>query len=264
MGGARICRINSRGFLESEIVPHFKGYVYSIAETPDNGYLVGGARRDAVECGSPVEFDENGNITGQRPEKEWNCQSPVYQTFVAKTDAGRNLIWQASLGKEGLRDPVQSIIKADLKTGYVFQTKKDAIRLDENGKYLNAIHFYDLQEAGNESLSRQILRKYFTSPRVNPSDSKTDPPKVVFFDEQGSAVAIQSLRKVSQIISLTDDGGYVSAYISGSSGLNIIRLNPDGTKIMEIPIHGVTISQVVGIVETSDGGYALLCGIDKA
>jgi hypothetical protein len=268
-GRANICRINSKGVVVWHHTIQMNAYAPSIIETPDNGYIVGGGRIDDSEVGSTIQFDEYGNIIGQRPRKDWKMPQPVHQTIVAKIDANGNVTWQTSLGRENLQDPVQMIIDTKQGSGYVVQTKKDVIRLDEDGNYLGVTHFYDLPEADNATLSRQTLKKYIT----NPPEITSDPSEVIFYDEQGSPVGLQSLRNVSHIISPTEDGGYISAGISASSvklhdqvmsnkqdgSLHIVRLNPDGTKAWEIPVYGIMVTQVVGIIQTSDGGYALLC-----
>jgi hypothetical protein len=245
-----ICRINSKGVVVWHHTIQMNAYGLSIIETPDNGYIVGGGRIDDSEAGSIIQFDENGNIIGQRPRKDWKMPQPVHQTIIAKIDAHGNVTWQTSLGRENLQDPVQRIIDTKQGSGYVVQTRKDVIRLDEDGNYLGVTHFYDLPEADNTTFSRQTLKKYIT----DPPDFLVDPSEVIFYDEQGSPVAIQTLRNVSHIISPTEDGGYISA-----GGLHIVKLNPDGTSAWETPVYGISVTDVVGIIQTSDGGYALLC-----
>lgn len=268
-GGANICRINSKGMVVSHYTTQMNAYAHAIIETPNNGYIIGGGRTEDSEAGSIIQFDENGNIIGQRPRKDWKMPQSVYQTIIAKIDANGNVTWQTPLGRENLQDPVQRIIDTKQGSDYVVQTRKDVIRLDKDGNYLGVTHFYHLLEADNATFSRQTLKKYIT----DPPDFLLDPSEVIFYDEQGSPVAIQTLRNVSHIISPTEDGGYISAGISVSSAkvyeqvsgsiqnrsLHIVKLNPDGTNAWETPVYGISVTDVVGIIQTFDGGYAVLC-----
>jgi len=274
-GGSNICRINSEGVVVWNRTTHFNGYIQSLLETSDNGYFVGGGKTDWYEYGYKIVYDEHGNITPQLSEQEKGKKGiPITQTTVARIDADGNVVWQTFLGRENTHDPVRIIVDKKQGTDYVTLTESFSIRFNENGKLLNTSRISFLPEADKATTSRPTLMRY-----IYPLTGAEYPPRVVFFDEQGFAVATLTLSNVSHIISPTDNGGYISAGIVPrkkmqspddypenrsilDERLQIIKLNSDGTRAGETPIPGVIVTGVADIIQTSDGGYALV-GIDQ-
>jgi len=255
-----ICRISPDGKLIGNYPLPINGYVQSIIETTDNGYIVGGARYDRYEAGSAVQYDSTGNLTGQRPEAEWNgSHMSIEQTFIAKVDPQGKIIWQTFLGKEGFRLPVMFLLELPGDGGYVAQTSREAIRLDHNGNYVSVVHLnYEIPEIANGSIRDQSLANLTAS------------PDFVFYNATGVPVARMVLENASDTTSRTRDGGYISAGLAdhGSNkaidgNLRIVRLNPDGTVVWERNVTGILVSSVNEIIQTSEGGYAMIGENDK-
>jgi hypothetical protein len=271
-GGPNICRINSEGAVVWNRTTRFNDTISSIMETPDNGYIVGGSRIDKYKYDRAFDYDESGNLIQLSEMKD--RRDVISQTAVARIDADGNVVWQTFLGSENLHDPVRILVDRKQGTGYIAQTESFSIRFDENGKLLNTSRIALLPEADKATSSRPTLLRY-----IYPLTSTEYPPRVIFYDEQGFAVARLTLPNVSHVISPTDDGGYISAGIGPrkkiqspddypenrsilDERLQIIKVNSDGTRAGEIPIPGVIVTGIGDIIQTSDGGYALV-GIDQ-
>ena len=256
-----LCRINPDGIvLWNRTVP-VNGYVQSIIETDDGGYIVGGGRYDPYEAGSKIQYDDNGNITGQRSEENWTAaHNLAEQTMIAKIDPSGNVTWQTSLGNMGFKDPVWLIIDLHNDQGYVAQTKKDAIRLDKDGHYVSVQHLnYEVPETDNGTINGKPLTDYVSYS-----------PGLVFYNQSGMAIAKLKLNNASTSTSRTSDGGYISAGLADTShnkaidgNLRVIKLRTDGTKEWDRNISGVLVTGVNQIIQTSDGGYVLAGEYDK-
>ncbi len=271
-GGPNICRINSEGVVVWNRTTQFNGSIFSIMETPDNGYFVGGSRIDTYKFNTEFHYDESGNLIQQSEMKD--RREFVSQTTVARIDADGNIVWQTFLGRENLHDPVKIIVDKKQGTGYVAQTEGFSIHFDKNGKLLNKTRISFLPEADKATFSRTNLTRY-----IYPLNGNGYPTLVIFYDDPGYAVATLTLSNVSHVISPTNDGGYISAGTGPrkkiqspddlpenrsilDERLQITTYNSDGTRAREIPIPGVIVTGVVDIIQTSDGGYALV-GIDE-
>jgi hypothetical protein len=225
-----ICRLNSDGVIIWNRSMPVNGYISAIAETPDNGYVVGG-----------------GNNSAEQP-------------VIAKIDPTGNITWQTSLAKEGFKDAVQLIFIPQDGKGYVAQTVKEVIRVDNNGNYTGVTHLgWEVPETDNGTIDGQPLIRYIAYS-----------PGLIFYNQTGMPVAQMTLKNASTIVSRTTDGGYISAGLADSSNfkaidgnLRILKLKPDGTRDWERNVSGVLVTGVNQIIQTSDGGYALIGENDK-
>jgi len=145
--------------------------------------------------------------------------------------------------------------------------------LDLNSTYINATSLETLPEI-TPSAFRDLQWEYKDIPGY------VMPHQVVFFNPEGNAVARQILYNTSSFITQTEDGGYVSAGFPSSSGflspyvvsipgkakegtLHMAKFSPNGSLQWDIAIPNVTANEAVGIIQTSDGGYAILCENNK-
>jgi hypothetical protein len=265
-GGQNICRINADGRVVWNRTTNFNGYIQSLLETSDSGYFVGGGKSDWYEYGYSIVYDEHGNITPQLSEQEKREKGiPITQTVVARLDTNGSVVWQTFLGEKDCKDPAWKLIDLDNNQGYVVRAGEKIIRLDKDGKYSGVIWVDDLPEFDKESPRGQNLTQNLAYP--------TD---YVFYNSRGEAVAKQTLKNISTFAVRTNEGGYLAAGFSGRFGLlqgvmerakdgnlHVVKLKPDGSKDWDIAVNGVLVNNVGQIIQTSDGGYALLCGNDK-
>lgn len=145
--------------------------------------------------------------------------------------------------------------------------------MDLNSTYINATSLETLPEI-TPSAFRDLQWEYKDIPGY------VMPHQVVFFNPEGNAVARQILYNTSSFITQTEDGGYVSAGFPSSSGflspyvvsipgkakegtLHMAKFSPNGSLQWDIAIPNVTANEAVGIIQTSDGGYAILCENNK-
>jgi hypothetical protein len=265
-GGTNICRINPDGIIVWNHTTQLNSTISSIMETPENGYLIGGTRMDKFKFNTGFHYDESGNLIQEYEIKD--RKEFASQTSVGKIDTEGNIVWQTFLGNENFHDPAQIIFNKTQGTDYIIQTESAVIRLDQNGKFLNATTIDSIPEADNATFSRPSLMKHLNYPW-----NSDLPPRVIFYDKQGFAVAKLTFQNSSRVISPADDGGYLSAFIADRKNpdnpdvtntkpderLHIIRMNPDGSKARDILVNGIVVTDVKGIIRTSDGGYALVC-----
>ena len=267
--GSDIFRIDAGGTIVRNITTKQDGDTSSILETPDNGYIVGGVKDDIFENGSEIVYDERGKFIGQRPANEMTGrQMPFRQTTVARLDAKGNVIWQTYLGREGSRDPARMIVHLDDNQGYMVLAGEKIIRLDEDGIYmritdLDAVPEYDTLSSAQKNLTPSI----------------TYLPYFIFYNSQGMAVAKQTLKRLNVTIAgSTNDGGYIAAGFPGTTRLlwdqpirergqngtlHVVKLRSDGSIDRDTAVQDPVVNSVSQIMQTSDGGYVLVCGNDK-
>jgi hypothetical protein len=93
------------------------------------------------------------------------------------------------------------------------------------------------------------------------------------------AVAKQTLKRLNVTIAgSTNDGGYIAAGFPGTTRLlwdapvrergqegtlHIVKLRMDGSIDWDRAVQGPVVNSVSQIMQTSDGGYVLVCGNDK-
>jgi hypothetical protein len=216
-----------------------------------NGEIITGAGNDSCRFNSDGEPISNGTIS--------HSGGISYQ----------------SLKEHGFTDAPTSVIELKNNRGYIVVVRNQSFRpfsvlLDLNSTFINATPLETLPEISPSAFRdlpweyKDILRNWI-------------PYQVVFFNREGSAVARQILYNTSSITTQTDDGGYFSAGFKDSSqflspythskaregNLHLTKLFPNGTLQWDTAIPNVTINEAVGIIQTSDGGYAILCENDK-
>ncbi len=244
-----------------------------------------------------IKFSRDGNFLWNRSTYELNCDSgPLANNPNGEiiTGAGNDScrfdsdgelisngtisvggISYQSLREHGFTSAPTSVIELKNKRGYIVVVQNQSYRpysvlFDLNSTFINAIPLETLPEISPSAFRdlsweyKDILRNWV-------------PYQVVFFNREGIAVARQILYSTSSIITQTDDGGYLSAGFKDSSqflspythskategNFHITKLFPNGTLQWDMSIPNVTINKAVGIIQTSDGGYAILCENDK-
>ena len=180
-----------------------------------------------------------------------------------------------SLREHGFTDAPASVIELKNNRGYIVVVRNQSYRpfsvlLDSNSTFIHATSLETLPEISPSAFRdlpwdyKDILRNWV-------------PYQVVFFNREGNAVARQILYNTSSITTQTDDGSYISAGFIDSSqflspythskategNLHLTKLFPNGTLQWDTVIPNVTANEAVGITQTSDGGYAILCEDDK-
>jgi len=245
-----------------------------------------------------IKFSRDGNFVWNRSTYELNCDSGTLANnpngeiiTVSGNDSCRfnsdgelilnetirhiDGISYHSLREHGFTDAPTSVIELKNNQGYIVVVRNQSyhpfsVRLGLNSTFINATPLETLPEI-SPSAFRDLPWKYKVIPGY------VMPHKVVFFNLEGNAVARQILYNTSWFITQTEDGGYVSAGFIDSSqfllpythskategNLHLTKLFPNGTLQWDTAIPNVTINEAVGIIQTSDGGYAILGENDK-
>lgn len=244
-----------------------------------------------------IKFSRDGNFLWNRSTYELNCD---YGTLTNNpngeiiTVAGNDFcrfnsdgelisnetishiggISYHSLREYGFTNAPTSVIELKNKRGYIVVVQNQSyhpfsVFLDLNSTFINATPLETLPEISPSAVI-DLQWEYKDIPHNLPY-------QVVFFDREGNAVARQILYNTSSITTQTDDGGYISAGFMDSSqflspythskategNLHLTKLFPNGTLQWDTTIPNVTINEAVGIIQTSDGGYAILCENNK-
>jgi hypothetical protein len=263
-GGVNICRINSDGSVVWNRSTELNGFGQTLLESSD-GYVIGGGQTDWHKSGTEIRYDKHGNLTPRLSEQDKRKNGiPVTQATVARLDAEGNLLWQTFLGQYDVREPVRMIVHLENNRGYIACTAHHVIRLDEGGKYISRILIDTLPAYDNG-----------TSAGQNQTYSVSCPSDFVFYDSQGEAVTKKTISNVTVVIR-TEGGGFFAAGFPGPTqlsgeiaeraqdgNLHVVKFKSDGTKDQETSVQGVLVNSVGQIIQTSDGGYAILGGNDK-
>jgi hypothetical protein len=229
-----VCRINTDGDIVSNHPISISGFIKSIAETTDNGYVVGGA-----------QYIGKGDRT---------------ETMIAKIDKNGSVTWQTFLGKYDYKDPVELVFQLPDDQGYVAQTNRDVIRLDRDGNFVSVQHLnYEVPESDNGTINGESLTRYLTYS-----------PGTIFYNQSGFAVAKLILHNAIGSTSRTSDNGYISADVRNSqsykitdNNLHVVKLHQDGTIEWDRNVSGILINGVSQIIQTSEGGYIVVGEYDK-
>lgn len=217
------------------------------------------------------------------------CTAPyelVSQAVAVKLDSRGNVSWQRSYGAEGL-ESAWSVIEASPDRGYLLSGFGKIP--ERNGSIAN--HIYAVQLASNGT-ALQVTRldriEYFRPAQMRSiSDGYAilfvnttlkdgyyhHEPVEVHLDRNGHMMTMQPL-DAGYIIAWTRDGGYFSAGfpVTGGSSeysesiygqarsdrLHAMKLNPDGSRAWDRTIPDVVVNHVRKVIQTSDGGYAIL------
>ena len=240
-----LCRVDSGGTVVWEHTPDFYAVtgpdqepvgtvdITSLIGTDDGGYLVGGASRQTVAS----RLDRAGNVT-------W---ATVLDDTVPP-------IW---------------IFEPGVGRGYLVQTSKDLIMLDNSGNITGSVW---LKDPANLSASSEV--------KTIEGTFNVSFPYALMHDARGVTVAfrpLQNQQNASTAVIGTADGGYVSAgfrtdqglFQTGimhkvqEGGLHVVKLHPDGTVEWDVVVPNVSANIVNQVIQTSDGGFAILCENEK-
>jgi hypothetical protein len=273
-----------------------------IISTSDGGFVISarlyGMDHQQGRYPYLIKFSHDGNFVWNRSTYELNCDygtltnNPNGEIItVAGNDSCRfnsdgelisnetiihvGGISYHSLREYGFTNAPTSVIELKNKRGYIVVVQNQSYRpysvlLDLNKSFINATPLETLPDI-TPSAFRDLQWEYKDIPGY------AMPHNVVFFNPEGDAVARQILYNTSSFITQTEDGGYVSAGFPSSSGflspythskategnLHLTKLFPNGTLQWDMVIPNITANEAVGITQTSDGGYAILCEDDK-
>lgn len=266
VGGKDVCWFSPQGDLKLNrtILP----LVWTmVTETSDGGYVISGHQEEMVPYTKEEFLAEGRSITAwtelcgnKTPPENPVCAGKhlVIHTLVAKLDQSGNVLWQESLRRYGFSSSPTAVIELRQGPGYVLLVKSASymyysVRLDRNGTFIDATPLDSLAFLTNRTAVEKDW-KYSAIPYYS--------NEVVLFNEQGNALAVLILNNASEIISHTDDGGYISAG-GTTGGLSAIKFHPDGSVDWTKRLLIGTVGKVRSITQTSDGGYAVICENDK-
>ena len=256
-GSDTICRFNQDGDLiwNRSIDTH---EIISLIPTADHGFAIAGSQLD----------------------------HPL-QATVLKLDSDGNVIWQQSYGNKNL-EKAELIIEFPERQEYVvFATEKPSenkyprifsVRLDREGTIVN---FTAFDQAGSTTYLRSVPTLVQTGTEnfmIIYADSKNrnDPwyPMAVVLNRSGFISSHLALMNLSTNSIQTRNGGSLSAKFSfKDNGTYILASKKDQYGIQEWEETSITpfprsqrdyFKRVVAMIQTSDGGYILLCQIDAA
>lgn len=284
VSGNLVCWFNSDGELISNQTLDYINSGNVIIPTNDSGNIIAGiseeekpfTKEEFISTGRSESYwyELCGNIT---PPVNPYCggNHTVIHSIIVKLDRNGSIVWHHSLREYGFTQAPTSVIELKNNQGYIITVRDQlqrqySISLDLNGNYINATPLETVTDI-TPSGFRDLHWEYKDIPY------NWEPNQVVFFNREGNAIARQILYNTSLIIARTDDYGYLSAGFPGSAqflstvlyhrgtegNLHVVKLSPDGTLQWDMAIPNVTANKVVGIIQTSDGGYAILCESDK-
>jgi hypothetical protein len=256
-GSNTICRFNqdgdliwNRSFNIHEII--------SLIPTADHGFAIAGSQLDHPLQATVLNLDSDGNI-----------------------------IWQQSLASKNLEKAGLIIEFPERQEFIIFATEKPSenkyprifsVRLDREGTIVNLTAF---DQAGSTTYLRTVLTLAQTGTEnftVIYADSKNrnDPwyPMAVVLNRSGFISSHLAYMNLSARSILTSDGGSFSAEFSVMENRISVRARKyDQYGIIKWEKTSITpfprsqrdyLKEVVSRIQTSDGGYVLLCEIDEA
>ena len=211
----------------------------------------------------------------------------VSQATVVKLDGEGNISWQRSYGTEGL-DSVWSVMETSPQEGYLVSAYGKVP--DGGGNTTNYLYGVFLQPNGTVVHITQLDRSDYFLPAlmksipggyvilyadetVKPGGSISIQPMEVHLDTEGRITNTQFIDTSIAVIP-TADGGYFSAGFPMNGGvlgysesiygraddkaLHAMKLNPDTSRAWDRTISGVVVNYAKKVIQTSDGGYAIL------
>jgi hypothetical protein len=221
---------------------------------------------------------------GDRQIAVTECTVPVdliQQAAVVVLDAGGNLSWKKSYGATGTTS-AWSMKEAPDGKGFLavgFETLRNegvnrtnyivALDLERNGTVLHATRF-DRIEYFTAAHIRTAPGGYdilYTNTTIEDGHYANRPAQV-HFDAGTGNVTFNHLLDAGVVVTWTGDGGYFTAVFDGYSEdvyarsdthrLHAVYLNPDGSRAWDREIPKVTVNYIEKVIQTSDGGYAIL------
>lgn len=261
-GNGEVCKIDPDGNLIWNRITIGFDSVHSVIETDDGGFLVGGSLWKSIIAGDSVQNYRNVNV----------CNATL-----VRLDPDGQMTWQRDYGTDGYQ-AIYSILETKDGQSYVGLFGKN----DE----LYLVHLdHDGQMISGSSIG------FFTKEPLPEMKKVKDGYSVLFFDNTKSAmetVHLDADRKITNrgtlagtarsIIIITDDSGFLSVALqytsrkppnavgTGSSynAVEVTKFDSSGTRLWNAtPIAfcnppAVTNFDLKCVVQTSDGGYALL------
>lgn len=233
------------------------------------------------ETSVPVGPDRTISVT--------ECTVPytiVLQGSAVNVAADGNISWTRAYGAEGLRS-AWSVLADTEREGYLLAGFQEngagqlnatgilrALRLDGNGTpgWVTTVDFIEyylppIIRSGPEGYDLLFIHTTIENGYLN------NKPAVVHLGLNGS-VSTPMIVKASVITTWTTDNGFFSAGFPSEAGsgdygeaiygraesypLHAIRLDPDGILLWERVIPGIVVNSVRKVIQTSDGGYAIL------
>jgi len=206
----------------------------------------------------------------------------VRQGAVVKLDADDGISWTRSYGAEGL-ESAWSVVEAPDGGGYLVAgygrlpdrtasaSSMILVRTGPDGAVerttvLDTVEYYGVPRLRSDPAGFDML-SINTTIR---DGSIINTPIDVRLDIQGALVETR-LIDTGVIITWTEDGGYFSAGFplagvhsasvygkAGSSRLHAVKLGPGGKQEWDRGIPGVQVNHVHRVIQTADGGYAIL------
>jgi hypothetical protein len=262
---------------DSVVVYYDNGSVSSRPPYPNETRKIPGCSETSIQTGP------NMTVTMTRCTVTYES---VRQAVVMKLDTGGNSSWMRSYGAEGL-DSAWSVIDASSGKGYLVTGYKSvpgsnvsmdnylyAIQLDPNGTALN-MTLLDKTEYFRSPQIRSVSDGFdilYTGTTLK-DGSFNNYPVDAHLDLNGH---VEKTRPVNSgvIITWTRDGGYFSAGFpvgggvpgytesiygrGGSDTLHAMKLDSDGNLVWEHGIDDVRANYLKKVIQTADGGYAIL------
>jgi hypothetical protein len=236
-------------FLSTDILN--KTEVKSIIRTHDGGSAVSGFIL-------PCELEYKFGIE--------QCRSPTdveFEAFVEKLDQNGNTTWSRSYADRGF-STVDQMIELNDDKGYAsimeHNSNNSLVMLDKNGTIVNSslINFdgysYSLQP-GTKGFSILIYRIM----------NGTYP--VHYYDNDGIKTDIKMINFTYNPSLTTSDSGYFSVCTVGKTIIFTEKKNSNGELVWERQISSFVTEprniHIFSVIETSDGGYLIVLGIDK-
>jgi len=223
-------------------------YIYSIQQTSDGGYIIGGSTRSFGA----------GN----------------FDALIIKLDSSGNISWSKTIGG-GSNEEVYSIQQTS-DGGYIIggYTRSfgagsyDAliVKLDSSGniswsKTIGGIYHDDVYSIQQTSDGGYIIGGYTNS--FGPGDYDA---LIVKLDSSGNISWLKTIGGIDYdyiaSIQQTSDGGYLvgggtNSFGAGSSDALIVKLDSSGNISWSKTIGGIDYDYISSIQQTSDGGYII-------
>ncbi len=221
LGGSAITKIDPSGNVIWEIPYGAR----AIEATPDGGFVVGG--------------DSETDKSDSNPDCQGNC---ALDYWVAKFDAGGNIVWEKIFGGSAEDDLV------------------DVTATTDGGFLVGGTSWSDAGfDKSEDSRGDDTYEWDFWVLKIDGDGNK-------IWDKTYGGIAFDGL----QVIQPTDDGNFLLAGYSWSPiGFEksqdiredpdywLIKIDPDGNKLWDKTYGGNYIDELFGLQPTSDGGYLL-------
>jgi len=254
VSGNLLCRFDPNGELISNITLNAVNSGDAITITNSGEIIIAGiaeeirpiTKEEFIAGGRSEGFWEQlcGNISPSANPYCGGTRVEIY-AVATKVDSNDHVVWSRSLKQYGFTQSPVSIIELKDNQGYLVKVinqslQWNSVRLDINGNFIN----------------------------LTPE---------LYVDREGNKVLQHPINNTSPVITQTEGGGFISAGFPGSTqfleaflyhrgtagNLRIVKISPEGYQEWYKPVPGVTANRVKKIIQTSDGGYAILCENDK-